>query len=346
MSVAVRMQSVSPGSVLAVGRVIGMVLDVVVLAIALLVVFRPLWPASGATTDLPPRARLSYDGAVADIRVIQSKESADDTVNPVCRTELWTHGVKTARSVVLLHGFASCPAQYAALGKRLYELGFNVYVPRMPHHGLRDVMTSEQAELSPAEVEAYGMAAVDVGAGLGDQVVLVGLSGGGAVASALAQARHEVSLAVLVSPLVGVAGLPAFATRPIANLAMLLPNTFVWRDGLSIKISDDPAYAYPRFASRGLGALLALSSEVQDAAATARPAAGEIRLVLNDADPSVSRTAAKELARKWRAMGANVDEYVFPTGWHLPHDLIDPSLPDQQITRVYPVLERLVSSDH
>ena len=50
----------------------------------------------------------------------------------------------------------------------------------MPYHGLQSHQVSELAQLTAQDLRAYADQAVDIAAGLGDEVVPVGLSGGSA----------------------------------------------------------------------------------------------------------------------------------------------------------------------
>ena len=61
-------------------------------------------------------------------------------------------------------------------------------------------MTDEFSQLT-AELRAFADRAIDVGAGLGESVLAVGLSGGGALATWAAVERAEVTRTILFSPL-------------------------------------------------------------------------------------------------------------------------------------------------
>ncbi len=99
-----------------------------------------------------------------------------------CRSTLMTHGGGTERAAVYLHGFTSCPAQGAALATRLFDRGFNVYLPRMFGHGGLDPTNFSMAELEAQQLVEMADEAVDIATGLGRQVFVIGLSAGGTVA--------------------------------------------------------------------------------------------------------------------------------------------------------------------
>ena len=99
------------------------------------------------------------------------------------RSILLTRGAPTGRVIVLLHGLTDSPLQFAPLAKRLYADGNNVFVPRMPHHGLRAGGVGALAALSSSGLRNFADSIVYSAAGLGDSVIVVGLSLGGTVAA-------------------------------------------------------------------------------------------------------------------------------------------------------------------
>ena len=121
----------------------------------------------------------SYEEALARIEAIQLDEDARGDLNPVCHTTLMTHGERTEDVIVFLHGFTSCPDQFVELGKQFYERGYNVYIPRTPHHGLADLMTDDLINLTAEESIAFASQSADIAQGLGERVTVSGLSGGG-----------------------------------------------------------------------------------------------------------------------------------------------------------------------
>ena len=129
--------------------------------------------------NLMPDVKLitDYSTAVTRIEAMQAQDTPD--VNPVCRSKFMTHGRKVEQAIVFLHGFTNCPEQFDDLGLIFYKLGYNVLIPRMPHHGLQDRMTSDQARLTAEELVVFANEAVDIAHGLGDHVTLVGFSAGG-----------------------------------------------------------------------------------------------------------------------------------------------------------------------
>ena len=132
-------------------------------------------------------------------------------MNPVCQLKLITHDRKVERAIILVHGYTNCPQQFNTLGQQFYDLGYNVLIAPLPHHGLADRMIEEHGLLTAEELAAYADETVDLAQGLGDQVVMMGISAGGVTTAWAAQHRSDIDLAVIISPAFG------FKTDPCAS---------------------------------------------------------------------------------------------------------------------------------
>ena len=165
--------------------------------LGLVLVFLFAWPIPGIrTTRQEPLG--GYEKAVAGIRAERSRDTV--SVSPECHSILLDHGQRTARVYLFFHGITNCPMQFMALGQRLYETGANVYIPRLPHHGLGDRMTTDLAELQAQELADFADRELDLAVGLGDTVVVSGAAGGvGSVTVQLAR-RAGATVIGLASP--------------------------------------------------------------------------------------------------------------------------------------------------
>ena len=90
-----------------------------------------------------------FTAGVAAIEALAAADGADAAIDPRCVPYVLHHGAATERAIVLFHGFTNCPRQFSALAQQFFERGFNVYVPRLPRHGLRDKLTTELAGSRP-----------------------------------------------------------------------------------------------------------------------------------------------------------------------------------------------------
>lgn len=300
---------------------------------------RPLFVGDLTSSPAPV---ADYSASVAAIGAQIGSEAADPELNPDCVSRLLEPGRRAERVVVLFHGFTNCPAQFEPLAQLLAERGYAVYVPRLPRHGLADRLTDELEGLSADELVRFGDRSVDLARGLGDEMIVVGLSGGGNVAAWIAQQRPDVSQVTLVAPMFHVEGLPPFAVRPAASTILAVPNFYLWWDGQRREQALGPPYAYPRYPVHAIGALLRLSFAVQDAAERTAPAVREILVVSNAADTAVSNGATAAVADAWVRNGAAVRRFIFPADLGLNHDVIDVNQPEQHVDLVYPTLIRLI----
>jgi carboxylesterase len=282
---------------------------------------------------------MNYEEALRLVDIQRSRDGVE--VNPLCRCELMSHGHKTARAILFLHGYTNCPQQFHDLGRSFFERGYNVFNPRLPYHGLADRLTPKLGRLNVQELITYANEAVDIGRGLGDHVTLAGISANGVVAAWAAQHRAEVDRAVIISPSFAVGLLPSFLIRPFAQLGSRLPPMFIWWDQ-RVRENTSPAYAYPRFATRSLAHVIRLGLMVRKAAKQSKPLAGTIILITNANDPAVDNHVAHHIADLWERHGARVVRYEFEAGLKLAHDIIDPNQPRQQVAITYPKLIELM----
>jgi dienelactone hydrolase len=311
-----------------------------ILGIVLAIIFLLLKPWNISNLASHPSPVHSYAEALQRVDRLQAQEPPG--MNPVCRLQLLTHDEKVERAIILVHGYTNCPQQFKALGQRFYDLGYNVLIAPLPHHGLADRMTDEHARLTAEELTAYADETVDIAQSLGDQVVMMGISAGGVTTSWAAQHRSDIDLAVIISPAFGFKQIPAPLTAAVANIYGLLPDSFTWWDP-ALQGRVTPVYAYPRYSKHALVQTLRLGFAVQAEARHSPPAAKKTVVVINPTDESIDNGRVIELVKNWQAQGADLGTYAFEAGLQLRHDLIDPTQPYQQTDIVYPRLIDLVN---
>ena len=278
-----------------------------------------------------------YESAVAEAR--RQQAGCDSSINPICQPLLMTHGRKTAVAVVWLHGYTNCPHQYEALGRRCYDKGWNVWIPLAPHHGLADRLTDATRLLTARELELWADRAVDVALGLGERVVVGGLSMGGAAAAWLGQRRQDVAVALSVAPALTPLNGPAGVSRLAAALFRAIPNVMAWWDPKRRETLPGPTHAYLRYSLKGVAEILRLGFSFADEARKHLPAAGAFRLMVNDGDEHLNNSFAERIIARWKRRGAaNVSLIRLSSTLGLKHDFIDPEQPYQQVEMAYPLL--------
>lgn len=118
------------------------------------------------------------------------------------KTIIWAggKGVSTAYSVVYLHGFSACRQEVAPLADIVAkELGANLFYTRFTGHG-RSSEAMVDGSVNSWLNDAWE--AVEIGKRLGEEVIVIGLSTGGTVATWLATQNiaEHVAAFILVSP--------------------------------------------------------------------------------------------------------------------------------------------------
>ena len=294
-----------------------------------------------------PNPVRNYDEAVAHVKAMQEEDN-QDLVRDVCITKLYEHGTLTEHVIVLLHGFTNCPEQFNELGRQYYEAGNNVLIPRMPNHGLSDRLTDDLVQLTAESLTAFGDKVMDIAHGLGRRVTVMGISGSGTLVAWLAQNRADLDFAFAIAPLFGLAFIPAWATTLFERVALLLPNFFLWWDPRTR--AENPYsiyYAYPRYPTRALVEILRLGMITRAQAERSAPLAGNITIIINDAEPAVSNAEILRFLRLWRKHGnARVNEVHFEKEMKLPHDIITPDTPGVPVGEIRLRLIGAVNDTH
>ena len=263
-------------------------------------------------------------------------------LNPLCHPQLLTHGTRTQRVVVLLHGVSSCPRAFVDFAPLLFARGANVLALRMPENGYADRATDALGRLTAEALRAWGDAAVDIAAGLGDEVVVLGISAGGTVAAWCGQNRPEVARAVLVAPMFGLANLGPGLNAAIMRVTLLLPDFSIWKDPiLRRRLAGLPQVAV-RQSSRATGEILRLGHAVLRQAGTTRAATPAAAVVSNGNDSAVDNGMTEGLAAAWQRRGVRVRRFAFARSHGLGHELVDPLEPGADPALTYPVLVSLI----
>jgi carboxylesterase len=317
-------------------------LGVLALLLILLVVLA-LKPFSLQETFTPDPAQ-TYEEALARIEAIQIAEAELPDLSPECGSLLITHDEKVENVVVFIHGFTSCPDQFATLGQAYFDQGYNVFIPRQPNHGLQELDGAPLKGLTAEKLAAFGTEVADIAQGLGERVVVVGLSGGGAVATWLSQERADIDLAVPIAPFVGIGFIPRPLNRPLTNLILLVPDFHQWWDPVHQMSNPlSASYSYRGYQMHALFENLRLGFAAEEDAKKVKPAAGSILVITNANDESVNNEVVTEFEQLWLDHGEQfLQTYQFEKSLEIPHDMITISRPNGRIDIVYPKLLELI----
>lgn len=276
--------------------------------------------------------------AEARIKALQSRSTVGPLYEP-SRTVFLSHGRRTQRAVLLLHGYTNSPLQFRQLGEQFFERGCNVLIPRMPHHGLSNRLNNDLRNLTSESLAEYATEVCDIAIGLGEELTVMGLSAGGMLTAWLANHRSDIDTAVMISPALGAAGQSVRTAAALTRLVLAVPNINVWwgdRGDMS-----GSAHTYPRWSTRGLAAIFRMAVAIQKTARRKAPAAKQLAIVENRNDEAISHPAVAHLLRSYERKGVSVKHHEFPVSDGLDHDVIDPSHEKANTGLVYPVLLEL-----
>ena len=137
----------------------------VILVVALVILFFPV-PTRGLGAR--PNPSPDYADAVARFDRLAAAEAL--VANPAIRSLLLTRDGPTRRVYIFVHGITNSPRQFEELGRLLHARGHNVLIPMLPRHGRRSMRLRELRGLRAEEFRDYADAAVDMAAGLGQEI--------------------------------------------------------------------------------------------------------------------------------------------------------------------------------
>jgi alpha-beta hydrolase superfamily lysophospholipase len=283
---------------------------------------------------------LRFARAAAQVRELQCKD--DDLIHPHSCTKFWSQGDSTERAILYLHGYTDSTRQFEPFGELLAARGYNVFAPRLPYHGYKDRMNRDHGQFTAAEMLEWTNRVTDIAVGLGKELVVIGLSLGGVLATWVAEHRADVERVLIVAPAYGTSLIPPPITSPAARVLKHLPNMFLWWDP---RVREEAGfdYTYPRFSTHTLAQAFLLSGELLAHARREPPAARAVWMITNANDLAVSNKICRTFVTAWRVHGTHqVHTYEFARKHGIPHDLMDPNDPAVKPDIVYPALLDIV----
>lgn len=137
---------------------------------------------------------------------VQQKESAITGLKPDNEARIiWFNDstkAKTEFAFVYIHGFSASQEEGDPVHENLAKhFGGNLYLARLAEHGL-DLGDETMANLNADEYVASAEEALEIAKKLGDKVVVIGTSAGGALSLHLASKHPEIEALLLYSPCV------------------------------------------------------------------------------------------------------------------------------------------------
>jgi esterase/lipase len=272
--------------------------------------------AAAAQPLLAQQHQVAFTSSVA---AIARRQDVDDSIAaPGARSILLVGTTSTSRAIVLLHGLTDSPRQFEAFAYLLHADGNNVYVPRLPQHGLRGKSVGVLSALTASQLTGVADSVVNEARGLGDSVVVVGLSMGATMGAWISQQR-AVARVVLIAPAIEPGRIPSLLDRPLIGLADRLPSMARRSQPDSARPDREPGIN-----THAIAEILELGRTILGEADREAPLTRDIVVLVNASDRTVKESAAEALARNWLRHGASVSVFELPDSLRLPHNIIDP----------------------
>lgn len=281
----------------------------------------------------------TYEIALTAIESVNQRDV--ECAGDACRSILLSHGRRTRRATLFLHGMSASPQQFRELAVYAHAQGDNVFVPRLPKHGHRDRLSPALQDLRSSDLIACAEQSIEIASGLGDEIRVVGFSLGGLIATWIAQ-HHSTQRVIAIAPFLGLPGLPPALNAVVAAGLRRVPNVFFWWNPMQ-REKMLPLHGYPRFGTRAVAESLALSGKLFDMARLTAPRS-PIVFVTNRGEVTVSNGAIRQLIRAWNSINPSYVEHCRLTGLGLSHDIIEPLRERSKTDKSYPMLIKLLQA--
>lgn len=290
-------------------------LVIVVLIVAVIAAWAFLWPGRSSELQQVQIQRRDYAQSVAAIEQVIAADTADADVRSECRPILKTHNKKTAKAVVLVHGVSGCPQNMSGFGDWLHQAGYNVYIPRLPHHGARD--NTQHSKVRAADLVQSMSQTAGLVSGLGDELGLVGHSGGGTMSTWLAQYGDGLFARVLLlAPFYepDASKAPKWMLGPLRNLYgnHILPDQY------------SEALSY-----RALANFIIVKQNYRPDMKA--PGLRHVAVIYSRDDGVIDQPLAESLPQQMaQVSGATYYHQLTPAAMGLKHSIVEPDIPEVQ----------------
>ncbi|MEM9276619.1 MAG: alpha/beta fold hydrolase [Cyanobacteria bacterium P01_F01_bin.143] len=239
-------------------------------------------------------------------------------IRPGCEPKIIDHGRKQNNVIVLIHGLTDSPYFMEAIGERFALMGFNVLIPLLPGHGLKEPQGMKGVTLEEWQQEID--TTVEDAKELGDKVSIGGLSTGGTLSVWKAQkSPQDINGGVfLFSAALDIAGKQGnfrekllrtnFIRRLLAKLEDSNKPSLVGTD------PDDNPYRYSRMDIDG-AAQLSEAIKLVENAKLSQP----LFVAHSEDDSAADIEGVEELIRNHPSKSAKTDFFRIGKNYHVPH---------------------------
>jgi carboxylesterase len=270
----------------------------------------------------PARPTRSHAAALEALAELQAAEGPE--IPAPCRTQLLAPQGPAKGTLLLIHGYTNCPAQFAEVAEILCSHGYFVFLPRLPRHGIADRFDRRHLQdLTAEEVLAAAQRWLDVAAGLPGPLWVAGFSAGGAL-TMWSGSRPEVARVAAISPFVVPYRTPAPLARLAVRVRRLLGGVWIWWDPRLGERHGEGFHSYPGFPLSSLAEMMRVSLALLDGRVAPAHSPERVVVIDNLGDFAIHHGAARRaLRRTYGACDAEVRELRIARelGWW--HDFVD-----------------------
>lgn len=160
----------------------------------------------------------------ADLNLQDLKQPRDLYLRQNYQPILMTHPQPSPKgTVILFHGYTAGPWQFKEQAEAFFKAGYNVYVPRIPGHGLMKPDGTPTGEKmvdtwNMREYEHFVQEVHDEVKALGGPMQVVGLSGGSNLAIRMGERYDDLKSVIAMAPYLG----PDERIRPVSKVMQTL----------------------------------------------------------------------------------------------------------------------------
>jgi alpha-beta hydrolase superfamily lysophospholipase len=272
-----------------------------------------------------------YASAVEQLKSAIARE-AKLPLQPGAESRVYLHPDRPAKgTIVMYHGFTAGTWQFELLAQKAFDQGYNVFIPRLPGHGMKDasgvedptrlVGAGQQQVYQDFAEETYQQAKA-----LGGPVHVMGLSVGGNIALAVAEKHADVASVTAYAPFLRPrAGLLFDAFHLLdkvtfgqaSKLLNLIP--FKWDEQTRLDTASGKRPGHSKFDVGNLQAASELGRAlVKDAGKIQAP----VQYFVTGADDAVDNAALRKAHDQGGA--ERNGWYEYPAAEGIPHPMVHP----------------------
>ena len=250
------------------------------------------------------------------------------------QTRVYLQSGPARGTIVMYHGFSAGTWQFEILARRAYADGFNVYIPRLPGHGLHDAKGVEDARglltgRNWRDYETFADSTITDVSGLGAPISVIGLSVGGAIALSAAEQHPEIVRVAVYAPFLQAAGaakIPIDAERVVDDLTFGIAGSLLgllpvhWSRDEQAKTASGERPGFTRFTMANLYAVTQFGRGiVKDTPQLKQPVQFFTTAIDHAADEPTIR-------KVYNAIGGAPHSawYQYPAAEKVPHAMIHP----------------------